>query len=39
MIHKLAKSHYQAVFTSQVIHKMCFAFHAWAFDDVMKFKI
>ena len=38
MFHKLAKFHCQAVFASQVINKMCFVFHAQAFDDIMTFE-
>ena len=37
--HKLAKLHYQILFTSQAIHCRFFLFHAWVFDDIMKFKI
>ena len=35
MLHKLAKCHYQTVFSPKFFSKMCFVFHAWAFDDVM----
>ena len=36
MLHKLAKFHYQVVFA--LFNKMCFVFHAQAFDDVMAFE-
>ena len=37
-IYKLAKFHYQTLFTSKLFSKMCFVFHAQAFDDLMAFE-
>ena len=34
----MTKFYYQTMFTLQVIHNMCFVFHARTFDDVMIFE-
>ena len=39
ILHKLAKFHKETVFTSQIFSKMYFLCHAYAFDNVIKFKI
>ena len=38
MLQMLAKFHCQAVFASKLFKKMCFVFHAYAFDDVITFE-
>ena len=38
ILHKLAKFHYQTVFTFKLFREICFVFHAWAFDDIMTFE-
>ena len=37
-LHKLAKFHYQTVFTFKLFSKEFLMFHAWVFDDLMTFE-